>query len=192
MKFHLPSFKWYFERQFDYTFDIWFHGWTAYVETRNPFFTQKILTEIVITAITEALDAPLDAPDGPRRRSVLDAPIDTHIDAVQGALSERYEYLQKQTISTEHGERYEWQIDLRSVQRILIETRQTQDVEISKKIIAEHGKFFVSDRLLEKQILHRIGVCFSNRRVREITKALVDEGVLKNNGHLRTHGREVV
>lgn len=192
MKFHLPSFKWYLQRQFDGNFDIWFHGWTAYVETVNRFFTQAILQELIISALTKSLDAPLNAPDGPRSRSIIDAQIDTHIDAVQGALRERCEYIKKQTISTELGERYEWKIDLRILQRILIETRLTQDVVMSKKIIRDNGPFPVSDRLLEKHILHRIGVCFSNRRIREITKVLIDQGILKNNGNLRTHGREVI
>ena len=190
MKMHLPSFKWYFQRQFDANFEVWFHGMTVYVETANRFFTLAILQTIVVTAIMDALDAPLSAPDGPRQRSLLDAPIDTHLDAVQGALREHCNYIQKHTILGPDGERYEWRVDLRQVQQIIIETRRSQDVEMAKTLL--QGELFMSDRLLEHHILHRVGVCFSNRRIREITKILVEEGILKNNGNLRTHGREVL
>lgn len=190
MKFHLPSFMWQFQRRFDITFDVYAHNWTCYVITENKYFTEGLLKDLLIEALIDALDSPLDAPDGPRQRSLLDAPIDTHIDALQAALRERSEYLSFRTISTSAGERYEWRIDLRTLQTIVSEVRQAQDVELCKRLI--RGDIFISDRLLEKKILHTIGVAFSDRRIRDVMHTLEMQGIIKGNGHLRTHGREVL
>jgi hypothetical protein len=176
MKFHLPSFKWYFEQEFDGNYDVWWHGWTGYIETVNRFLSLEKLNEIICRALVTALDAPCDAPDGPRQRSLLDAPIDAHVDAVQDALREPQKYLRKWVILTSHGERYQWQVDLRVIQSILITVRRDQDVLMVKKIISENGGFPISQQLLGKLILHRVGVCFSNRRVRQVAT------IIKNNG----------
>jgi hypothetical protein len=190
MKFHSPSFLHYLKAQLDISFDVYAHNWICYVSTSNKYFTREILTELIIDAMVNALDAPLAAPDGPRQRSLLDAPMDTHIDAVGVTLSAHRDYLTKQTISTPAGERYEYRIDLKALRRLIIATRRAQDVEVSKTLL--QGEVYMSDRLLEKRFLRFTGIAISNRRAREIMQALVDQGLLKNNGNLRTAGREVL
>lgn len=191
MKFHAPSFVFFLRKRFDVSFDIYTHNWIVYVTTFNKYFTSNMLRNLVSEAMIDALDAPLAAPDGPRRRSVLDAPIDVHIAAVEAALQDRRDYLEKRTISPqEGGERIEFRIFLKRLRDIVIECRKNQDVEVSKHLIA--GEVFMSDRLLEKRFLRFTGIAISNRRAREIMQSLVDQGILKNNGNLRTAGREVI
>jgi hypothetical protein len=90
----------------------------------------------------------------------------------------------------EIGERYEWRVDIKKIQNLIIEIRRTKDIDLGKEMI--QGEIFMSDNLLHKKIYHAIGVCFSARRVREITRGLTEQGFLRNNGNLRTHGREVM
>jgi hypothetical protein len=190
MKFHAPSFVWHLKRRFDITFDVYEHNWTLYLVTDNKYFSQTLLKDLIIEAMTDALDMPLNAPDGVRQRSLLDAPIDTHLDALQAALRERTDYVSFRTISTINGERFEWRVDLRMIQAIVSEVRKAQDVELCKHLI--QGDLFVSSRLLEKKILHSVGVAFSDRRLRDALALMEAQGLIKGNGHLRTHGREVL
>lgn len=191
MKLHPPSVLHYLRTKLDLSFDIFAHNWTIYVYCSQPYFTSRMMQEVIIEAITDALDAPLAAPDGPRRRSVLDAPLGTHLDALAAALSDRCDYLQKRAVLTQEGGRgLEYRIDVKVLRAIMIEVRQTQDRELTKRLIA--GEVFVSERLLEKRFLRFTGIAISNRRARFILKDLENEGVIKSNGNLRTAGREVI
>jgi hypothetical protein len=190
-RLHYPSFRWYFEQQFDKSFLVYFNNWRGYVLTQNKYFTSEKLKYLVIHAVRQAIDEPIGVPDGARKRSLLDLPIETHCDALLDALKDRCDYIEKQTfINQETGERYEWRVNVKKIQDLIIEIRRVKDFELGKELIK--GEIFMSDNLLYKKIYHTIGVCFSARRVREITRLLTEQGYLKNNGHLRTHGREVV
>ena len=190
-RLHYPSFRWYFEQQFDKSFLVYFNNWRGYVLTQNKYFTSERLKYLVIHAVRQAIDEPIGVPDGARKRSLLDVPLETHCDALLDALKDRCEYLEKQTFCDEEtGERYEWRVDVKMIQDLLIAARKVQDFELGKQLL--QGEVFMSDNLMSKKLYHTIGVCFSARRVREITRLLTEQGYLKNNGHLRTHGREVV
>lgn len=146
---------------------------------------------LVIHAVRQAIDEPIGKPDGARKRSLIDVPIETHCDALLDALKDRGDYIEKQTfIDQETGERYEWRVDVKKIQDLIIAIRREKDLELGKELIK--GEIFMSDNLMHKKIYHTIGICFSARRVREITRGLTEQGYLKNNGYLRTHGREVV
>lgn len=190
-RLHYPSFRWYFEQQFDKSFLVYFNNWRGYVLTQNKYFTSEKLKYLVIHAVRQAIDAPIGVPDGARRRSLLDVPLETHCDALLDALLDRCDYLEKRVFcDAEIGEKYEWRVNVKMIQDLLIETRKVQDLELGKQLL--QGEVFMSDNLMSKKLYHTIGVCFSARRVREITRALTELGYLKNNGKLRTHGREVV
>jgi hypothetical protein len=146
--------------------------------------------EYLIEAVIQSCDAPLDAPDGPRQRSLFDAPPEAHCDALREALAERSDYAEIHHISTEIGERIEYRIKLRMIQDIVIRVRREQDVLIAVKLM--QGEIFFSDRLLNLKMRKLYGREFSNRRCRQIMNDLVDMGYCKNNGHLRSAGREVI
>lgn len=190
MKFHAPSFLWHLKRRFDVTFDIYDHNWICYLVTDNKYFTEPICKGLVSEALIDALDAPLAAPDGPRQRSVLDAPIDTHLAALLATLHDRSDYVSFRLISTVAGERYEWRIDMRRLQEMIAEVRRQCDTELCKELI--RGDLFVSDRLLTKKLLRSVGVAFSDRRIRDVMRSLEMQGVIRGNGHLRTMGRDVL
>ena len=190
-RLHYPSFRWYFQQQFDQSFLVYFNNWRAYVLTQNKYFTKKRLQYLVIHAVRQAIDKPIGTPDGARQRSLLDVPIESHCGALLDALKDRCDYLEKQTIcDLEIGEKYEWRVDVKKIQEIIILARQQEDLALGKELL--RGEIFMSDNLLQKKIYHTLGVCFSARRVREITRLLTEQGYLKCNGYLRTHGREVV
>jgi hypothetical protein len=190
-RLHYPSFRWYFQQQFDQSFLVYFNNWKAYILTQNKYFTSEKLKTLVLQAVERSFDEPIGAPDGARNRSLLDLPLETHCEALLDALRDRCDYLEKRVFSDDEiGEKYEWRVDMKTVQDILIETRKTLDLKLGQTLI--QGEVFMSDNLLYKKIYHTVGVCFSARRVREITRGLTERGYLKNNGNLRTHGREVV
>jgi hypothetical protein len=190
MKFHAPSFLWQLKRRFDVSFDVYDHNLIAYILTDNKYFTERICKGLIAEALIDSLDAPLAAPDGPRQRSLLDAPIDTHIGALQAALSDRNDYLAFRLISTVAGERYEWRVDMRRLQEMIADVRRQCDAELCKELI--RGDLFISDRLLTKKLLRSVGVAFSDRRIRDVMRSLELQGVIRGNGHLRTMGRDVL
>lgn len=193
MRFHYPSFLYYFEQYLPQDFSWFHHNGLIHLYTHNPYIRISALQELTAQVVERSLDEPLDAPRGPRERSLLDAPIDKHSEALKVALLVRKDYLQYQGKQpVQGGERsiYGYLIDLGQVQQILIEVRREEDVKLAMLLI--EGEIFMSDRLLEKKILYTIGVAFSNRRIREITSELVKRNILKSNGRLRTHGREVM
>ena len=159
--------------------------------TQNKYFTQERLQYLVIHAVRQAIDEPLGVPDGARRGSLLDLPIEEHCGALLGTLHDRCEYIEKRVFcDEERGERYEWRVDIKKIQDLIIAIRRQKDLDLGKEMI--QGEVFMSDHLMHKKIYHTFGVYFSARRVREITRGLTDLGYLKNNGALRTHGREVM
>ena len=190
MRFHYPSFQDYFTRLFDESFVVYFHNYNAFITSTNRYFSTEKLKGLVWEAIEKSLDNPYNPPKNARLRSLIDAPIDTHMDALQDALLERETYIEKQSISGGGGEAIVYRVDLKMLERIVIDVRQEQDVELALHLIA--GEIFMSDRFLEKKILNTVGVAFSNRRCRLIMHALEEIGAVKKNGNLRTAGREVM
>lgn len=190
MKYHHPSFLWELQRRFDASFDVYDHHFVIYVVTDNPYCTAEIVAGIVTEAITDALIAPQGAPDGPRQRSLFDAPPAAHLAALQNALKEHGEYLHKRTIQTGAGERIEWQIDGLALQRIIAEIRKAEDAKLAKDLI--DGDLFVSNRLLAKKFFHSTGRALSEKRVRDIMLTLEMQGIIRGNGHFRTYGRDVL
>jgi hypothetical protein len=190
-RLHYPSFKWYFEQQFDRSFLVYFNNWRAYVLTQNKYFTSERLKYLIIHAVRQAIDEPLGQPDGARKRSLLDVPLEEHCDALLDALKDRCDYIGNRVYFDEEiGNRYEWIVDVKKIQDLIIEVRRQQDLELGKQLL--QGEIFMSDNLMGKKLYHTIGIYFSARRVREITRTLTEQGYLKTNGYLRTHGREVV
>ena len=85
MKYHHPSFLWELQRRFDVSFDVYDHHFIIYVVSGNPYFTAELLAELVIEAMLDALITPQGTPDGPRQRSLFDAPPAAHLDALRDA-----------------------------------------------------------------------------------------------------------
>jgi hypothetical protein len=190
MKYHHPSFFWEFQRRFDATFDVYDHHFIVYVVTANKYFTAELLIGILIEAITDALIAPQGTPDGPRQRSLFDAPPAPHLDALKIALQEHGGYLQTRTIQTGAGERIEWQIDCQQVQQVIAEVRKVEDAKLAQRLIA--GDLFISNRLLAKKFYRYHGRALSEKRIRDIMLTLEMQGIIRGNGHLRTYGRDIL
>lgn len=190
MKYHHPSFVWELQRRFDASFDVYDHHFIIYVITANKYFTAEILTGIIIEAITDALITPQGTPDGPRLRSLFESPPEPHLDALKNALREHGEICHKRTIQTGAGDRFEWQIDCMAIQRIIADVRKTEDSKLAHDLIA--GDLFTSHRLLQKKIYRYYGRAFSDKRIREVMLMLESQGVIRGNGHVRTHGRNVL
>ncbi len=190
MKYHHPSFLWELKRRFDATFDVYDHHFVVYVVTENKYFTQELLQGIVSEAIRDALISPQGTLDGPRSRSLFDAPPATHLDALHSALLSRSDYLQKREIQTAAGDRFEWRVDCRHLQDLISAIRREEDVKLATGMI--HGDLFVSNRLLYKKILRYHGRAFSEKRIRELMDRLEELEIVKGNGKLRTYGRDIL
>jgi hypothetical protein len=190
MKYHHPSFLWELKRRFDETFDVYDHHLTIYIVTENKYFSQEILRGLIVEAITDALIAPHDTPDGPRQRSLFDTPPEPHLDALKAALLARCDYLEKREILTAGGERFEWRVNCKRMQEIIADVRTAQDVNLALGVM--QGDLFISNRLLYKKILRYQGRAFSDRRLRDLMEQLEIEGYVKGNGHLRSYGRDVL
>lgn len=190
-RFHYPSFRAHFIRKFDDSFNVYIHNWTGYVLTPNKYFTAEILQGLVIEGVIDAIDDPLGSPDGSRRGSLLDLPLESHVAALQETLLECRDYLEKREVSGVDGERvFEWRVDLKKVQDLIIQSRRKSDILLSIKFV--EGEETMSNRLLREKILLRLGVKMSFRRVSDINKDLVKLECLENNGKVRTYGRDVL
>lgn len=190
MRFHYPSFTQYFERKFDESFNLYVHNWRYHVIPSNPYFTQSLLQGLVTEAVIESLESPVGTLNSSQRRSLFVAPPVAHIEALKEVMRDRTDYIEKATIMTGVGERVEYKIDLQVIQHLVIEIRRAQDVLMAIQILP--GEIWVSDRGLEERIYRMYGRRFSNRRCRDILHTLEEQGVIKNNGKLRTFGREVL
>jgi len=190
MRFHQPSFMHYLTQSLDASFNVYAHNWRLYVIPPHKFFTWPLMHTYLIDAVVRSCDAPCDAPDGPRQRSLFEAPPESHLDALRDALSARSDYAEIHHISTETGERLEYRIDLKAIQQLVITVRREQDTRIAMHLLG--GEIFMSERLLNLKLRRLYGREFSNRRCRQILHDLEIMGVCKGNGHLRTAGREVV
>lgn len=190
MRFHYPSFKQYFEGKFDDSFNLYNHNWRYHVIPPNKYFSTSLLQELVTEALIESLESPVDPLNSAQHRSLFVAPPVAHVEALQKAMLDRTDYIEKGAILTGVGERIEYRIDLQIIQYLVIEIRREQDVEMALQILP--GEIWVSDRGLEERIYRMYGRRFSNRRCRDILHALEEQGVIKNNGKLRTFGREVL
>lgn len=195
MMFHTPSFLHYFAQNVA-DLNYFHHNGIIHLYSPDPWLPFSDLQDLVWHALEQSLDEPLAAPTGPRERSLIDAPIDTHMDALKDALMTSTAYLKRMRadhLDFDNGEEerlYEYQIDLSVVQRIVIRTREEQDTKLAEQLIK--GEPFISDRLLESKIRHTIGVAFSQRRIRAIMHRLIQEKKIKNNGRLHSRGREVL
>lgn len=191
MKFHRPSFLHYLTTLLpERLFSIYAHRWTLHVIPPNRYFTWRLMHEYLTEAVVTSCAAPLDAPDGPRQRSLFDAPPAAHLDALRVALSERSDYAEIHHITTLIGERVEFRIDLKAIQSLVSQVRREQDVNLS--IVLMQGEVFMSERLLNLKMRRLYGREISNRRCRQVMAELVTRGLCKNNGNLRTAGREVL
>ncbi|MGD9125739.1 MAG: hypothetical protein PVH19_00035 [Planctomycetia bacterium] len=190
MRFHQPSLLYYLEQALDASFNLYAHNWTLYVVPPNAFFSWPLMQRYLIEALIQALEAPRGAPDGPQQRSLFESPPEPHCDALRGALAERSDYAEIHHIQTGRGERLEYRINLRLIQEIVIQVRREQDTLIAVKLL--QGEIFMSERLLNLKLRRLYGREFSTRRCRQIMHDLVTMGLCKNNGNLRTAGREVM
>lgn len=180
----------YFEQKFPVDFNIYAYNWTLHVIPPHPYFSGHYLCQYITKALIEALETPLDAPDGPRERSLFEAPPVPHCEALADALADSWEYLLNTgRLHTERGERLEYKLNLRVIQGIVQDVRRSEDVKLALLMIA--GEFFMSDRLLIHKIRHTRGRDIGPRRAREALRGLVELGFCQNNGRLRTAGREV-
>lgn len=192
MRYHHPSFMHYFEQKFPIDFCLYAYNWTLYVIPPHDYFSGRLLCQYVTEALIEALEAPLDAPDGPRQRSLFEAPPVPHCEALAGALADSWEYLLNAgRIHFERGEeeRIEYRVNLRVIQGIVQDVRRSEDVKLALLMI--DGEFFMSDRLLIHKIRQTRGRDIGPRRAREALRGLIELGFCHNNGRLRTAGREV-
>jgi len=190
MRFHHPSVIYYLEQLLDESFNIYAHRWTLYVIPPNAYCTWPILHEFVIEAVLRSCESPLGSPQGPEARSLFESPPEPHLDALRGALADRSDYAEIHHISTGRGERLEYRINLRMIQDIMIAVRREQDILIAVKLM--QGELFMSERLLNLKLRRRYGREISMRRCKQIMNDLVAMGLCKNNGNLRTAGREVL
>jgi len=190
MKFHYASFVHYFTRQFDVSFNVYAHNWILRLIPPNPYFTWKLMQEYTIKALVESLEDPLCPPDGPRQRSLFEAPPVPHIEALELALYRRTNYAEIHQIQTGAGERREYRIFMKVLRAIVIEVRDEQDVALAVKLLP--GEVCMSDRLLMEKIKRVHGREFSKGRCQHIMNMLVKMNCCENNGSLRFAGREVL
>jgi hypothetical protein len=167
------------------------HNWTAYVITPNKYFSAEILQSTVIESVIDSIDDPRGTPDKSRSKSLLDLPIESHIESLQESLLDRSDYLEKRMISVTDGETlFEWRVDLKLLQEIIIYSRRLSDEKLGE--IFARGEACLSNRLLMAMAENRLGIKFSYRRASEISKSLVNVGVTEDNGKSRTYGRTVL
>lgn len=190
-RFHYPSFRDHFLRKFDDSFNVYVHNWTAHVLTPNPYFTAPILQQLIIEAIVDSIDDPQGTPDGSRRGSVIDLPLKTHVDTLQETLQGSKDYLEKREVSgVDQVRLFEWRIDLKKLQRIVIACRRSADLSLSRNFL--EGETCISTRLLRAKMLNQVGVNISLKRSSEIISMMVEAGWVENNGNVRTYGRDVL
>lgn len=157
-----------------------------------------VKTETLQNLVKNALLAALRDPKGKQTTteyySLFETPSDAYLDALVNALTDKQTYLHRcpRNNEREPGEavKYDYQIDLQEVSRILQAVRLAEDV----KLIQELVKFnrFVSLRMLRTCIKTRFGVVFSDRRLTLALNELERLGELRRGKTLHVSGREVV
>jgi hypothetical protein len=191
MHFHFPSFWFQFERRFGAGFDVYHHNLTIYIVTQDAAFTRHQLMDIITDALLASLQDPLAAPHRPTwKPDIIAGPLPGHLDALADALLYRCDFVACGSIQTAAGEMQEYRIDVRALERIVIEVRKAADVKLGRQIL--QGELVTSINLMTQRIYHQFGRAFAEKRVREMLKTLEQQGVIHGNGNLRTRGRDVI
>jgi len=191
-RFHYPSFRWYVSQRLrPLGVSFYIRNWSLFVLSYDENFTQGELQDIIIECILASIDAPQGAPDGARRGALIDAPLDAHCDALENALLVRRDYMEKRGVESADGiTGEEFIVNLRKLNQIIIETRVRKDIDLVTELI--EGDKTISYRGLHDKLRYRLGVYFSDRRVRRIMKNLDKRGKTAPNGSLRTYGRDII
>ena len=192
MRFHLPSFFEYLKNGLPHDVGIMHHHYVCYIMSVYPLQT-VFLQECVIRAVVQTFEAPLAPLHGPEERSLIGGLLDQHRAALEGALREQNTYLHIIKYDgdvTGEKPRYEYRVDINVLLSLLKDIRLQHDAALVKDLIQED--FFVSSRYLEKKIFLTTGQAFSRRRIDEVLHELEKQGYIKNNGHSKTYGREVL
>lgn len=192
MQFHLPSFLEYLKNGLPHDVAMMHHHYICYIVSFYPL-KKDVLQDIVIRAVVQTFEAPLVPLHGPQERSLIGGLLDQHREALEGALHDQDTYLQ---IIKHNGDlagekpRYEYRVDIQVLLSLLKDIRLQHDLSLVRDLIQED--FFVSSRYLEKKIFLTTGQAFSRRRIDDVLHELEKQGVIKNNGHQKTYGREVL
>ena len=185
MQLHLASFLQAFETRLP--LDIaWFHrNYTLFLFARFPVnltFLQEIL-----------LDTLRGTPPETPSETPHETPLSTLLDTLRETLVSSDTYLTKHKHDAV-GERqetlWEYQIDLNVIQGIITNVWLYADMCQAWSLIRDDD--FVSVRVLQAKLLMATGKPYSLRCVNRILDALTQEGLLRDNGRMRTRGREVV
>ena len=195
MRFHSPSFLHYLE--FGLPLDVAFmhHRNTVYVLAKAPLrveFLQELVAETVQRSILE----PVGTLTQTEERSLFSTPPEPHVEALCQALLKDREYIRKTQVKRGEGggegTRYEYQIDLAAVNRIVQRVRLEEDARLVRSLIA--GDAFTSIRIARKKVNLAIGRDFSKVRLEKALKHLEMLGVLARpkKNRLQSIGREVV
>jgi len=191
-RFHYPSFRWYVSQRLrSLCVSFYIRNWYLFVLSYDEDFTQGELQDIITECVLASIDEPQGAPDGARRGALLDAPLAAHCDALENALLVRKDYLVKRGVESADGiTGEEYIVSLRKLNQIVIETRSRKDCELVVQIL--EGDKTISYRGLQDKLKYRLGVYFSDRRIKRIMKNLDKRGVTSPNGRLRTYGRDII
>ena len=191
-RFHYPSFKWYVSQRLrPLCLSFYIRNWSLFVLSYDEDFTQGDLQDIIIECIILSIDAPQGAPDGSRRGALIDAPLAAHCGALEDTLLVRKDYLVKRDIRSADGiQGEEFIVNLRKLNQIVVETRERKDFDLVTTLI--EGDKTISYRGLQDKLRYRLGVYFSDRRIKRIMKNLDKRGKTAPNGNLMTYGRDVI
>jgi hypothetical protein len=193
MRFHLPSFLYHFDIITPVDMPYCHYNFRLYLYPGRPVKTET-LQHLVNHALLSALRDPQGKQTTTEYSSLFETPSDTYLDALSEALTDTQTYLQRcpRDEPREVGEvvKYDYQIDLQEVSRILQAVRLAEDVKLVRALV-KHNRF-VSLRMLRECIKTRFGVVFSDRRLTLSLNALERQGVLKRSKTLHITGREVV
>lgn len=192
MIYHHPTFIDTFQAKFDWSFNIFSHNLLLYVIAPNAYFTPDMLLGFLTDALIESVERPSLPLSGPLQRSLFESPPVPHCRALAEALSLSWEYvLNERLFDTGRGERRkEYCINLRIIRGILIDVRRSEDTKRAEALTQD--EFYMSDRLLLVKGLRHDGRDIGRTRSAEAMRGLVELGICKNNGTLRTLGREVL
>ena len=199
MRFHIPSFLTHLEHCLPDGVDCVHHHYICYLFSGIPL-RMDFLKRAVIDAVVLSYEKPIGTLTSTEQRSVIGGLLDAHYETLEKTLSGKNTYLKKageKQQNRRESPRYEYQINLRILIKMLKDIRIEHDIHLIEELIHDDlftidGKKFVSLRKLEKLIFYHTGQAFSWRRIDEALHELQRRNVINGpNGFRYRFGREV-
>lgn len=191
MKFHLKSVLNYLEPRIPYDVGFVHQNYLVHLYSEYPL-KQTFLQEVVTDAVLKSVKHPLRTLNQTEQQSLLKTPCETHLQALERTLQQSGEYVKihRETVGAGEKVRYEYQIDLREVQRIFYQVRFEEDRKLVERFLERN--YYVPLRMLQKSINVQYGNMLSFWRLTPVLKELERQGKVSSGDNSHYRGREVL